>query len=132
MPNHTEAILKATDARIPSIAALSPLARLLLQQFMRELDPQSPSDPVQISNPDLCQSLGVRTKTVCHYKKELEKNGWITRYQEKSRKKGMQVSETRLTAWAQGELGLAPSVGGKLGGASKRPQFSGTMLAFAS
>lgn len=132
MPNHTEAILKATDARIPSIAALSPLARLLLQRIVRGIDPQYPSDPVQISNADFCQFLGVRTDTICRYKTELEDRGWIMRHQKKSRKKGMQVSETSLTAWAQVELDLAPFVSEKLGVASKRPQFSGTMLAFAS
>ena len=132
MPDHIYAILNATDSSIPSIDALSPNARLMLQKFVRESNPESPSDSVRISNTNLALDLKVATKTICRTKAELENAGWIERHQVKSRQHGMQVADIWLTPWAQGELGLVPCVAEKLSGAPKQRDFSRTMPVFAA
>ncbi|MBY0455654.1 MAG: hypothetical protein K2Q11_12345 [Burkholderiaceae bacterium] len=97
----TDASHRATDERIDAIASLRPLARMLLQKIIRSVCIHDFTKPAHISNQTFIQTLRVSLRTVCRLKVELEHAGLITRKQEKSRRRGMQVSQIWLTEKAQ-------------------------------
>lgn len=97
---------RATDDRIPEIQAIDVRARGMLQKIVRSLPKGNPRDSVRISNETFALTLGTSERTVARIKSALEKAGFITRRQEQSRRRGMQVADTWLTDMALRVLGL--------------------------
>lgn len=105
----TQAADRATDDRIPEIAALDVRARGMLQKIVRSLPKNNPSESVRISNTTFALALGTSERTVARIKCALEQAGFITRHQVQSRRRGMQVADIWLTDMAQQVLGLITS-----------------------
>ena len=97
---------RATDDRIPEIAALDVRARGLLQKIVRSLPKDNPSESVRIKNDTFALVLGTSGRTVARIKCALEQAGFITRHQVQSRRRGMQVADIWLTDMAKRVLGL--------------------------
>ena len=81
--------------------------RALLVRLVRNVSVVTPEESVRIANPTLAAGLHVSERTIHRMKAGLEAKGWITRHQVQSRRRGMQISDVRLTRHALETLGLA-------------------------
>ena len=84
--------------------------RALLVRLVRNVSAATPEESVRIANPTLAAGLHVSERTIHRMKAGLEAKGWITRQQVQSRRRGMQISDVRLTQHALETLGLAGAV----------------------
>lgn len=107
-PARIQAALGRLAGRVGACALLPPTARLLLAELVRCLDYKNPTEPIRIRNATLAAALNLSERTVGSLKCILERNGWITRHQVQSRRRGMQVADVWLSPLALTALGFSP------------------------
>ena len=106
LPGPIQLALARVAGRVGQCADIKPKARMLLSEFLRCVSYREPEGAVRVRNETLALALGISERSVIRLKKELELDGWISRHQVKSRRRGMQITDVWLTNNALQALGL--------------------------